>query len=322
MKITLDTNCIINLLDTATTTATSSTELAALIRAALSGEAEIAITTRVEADMLKDKDAKRRAEMLQHLEMFPVIGSVARFDTSKWDSEDAYADGHIARLAEDLTKVLFPALNPGDKRYGNKLNDVDHLVGHVVNRRDIFVTDDNDMLRKAETLKRSPGIVVMSPADCLAYLNQVTQRKQAQPLPSSSRNATYHSKALAGRVTFDYSNNNGRYSIGDGHFLFETAWSKASQSSIHAYSDPASIDAVALAKGASRITDIKDATAYDYSSRVRSPCTGQIVVWRNVNGLYAATQIVGIKIDSRGAMVDELAFDYVVLDDGSSDFSA
>jgi len=37
---------------------------------------------------------------------------------------------------------------------------------------------------------------------------------------------------LSGRVTFDYSNNNGKYIIGNDELLFETAWSKASGDSI------------------------------------------------------------------------------------------
>ena len=44
-------------------------------------------------------------------------------------------------------------------------------------------------------------------------------------LPSSER---YVSPTPRGRVTFDYSNNNGRYSIGSGELMFETKWSKSS----------------------------------------------------------------------------------------------
>lgn len=48
----------------------------------------------------------------------------------------------------------------------------------------------------------------------------------------------YVSPALSGTVTFDYSNNNGRYVVGAGDFAFETAWSGASDTAIHAYRDP------------------------------------------------------------------------------------
>ena len=48
----------------------------------------------------------------------------------------------------------------------------------------------------------------------------------------------YSSERLKGRKTFDYSNNNGRYIIGKNELKFETAWSKASDDSIHVYNDP------------------------------------------------------------------------------------
>ena len=48
----------------------------------------------------------------------------------------------------------------------------------------------------------------------------------------------YVSPALSGSVTFDYSNNNGRYALGAGDMLFETAWSGGGLTSIHAYTAP------------------------------------------------------------------------------------
>ena len=62
-----------------------------------------------------------------------------------------------------------------------------------------------------------------------------------------------HSKSLSGDVSFDYSAWNGLYIIGDGEYLFETAWSKASDKSIHVVNDPKSIHGLAIAKGAKEI---------------------------------------------------------------------
>lgn len=50
----------------------------------------------------------------------------------------------------------------------------------------------------------------------------------------------YVSPAMSGVVTFDYSNNNGRFVVGAGDMAFETAWSGGSSHSIHAYTDPLS----------------------------------------------------------------------------------
>ena len=121
-------------------------------------------------------------------------------------------------------------------------------------------------------------------------------------------------------MTFDYSNNDHCFTIGTGAFLFETRWSKASDTSIHAYKDSPTIAAIALVKTVEVISNIRDAAAYDYSSRCRTPQTGQIVLWRNISGLYAATKILDIKDDTRGAPADKLTFEYVILDDGGADF--
>ncbi len=136
-------------------------------------------------------------------------------------------------------------------------------------------------------------------------------------LPGSEK---YSSPGAHGTITFDYSNNNGRYSIGQGQLMFETAWSKASNTSIHAYSDSHSIKSIALVKDKQNINDIDSANSYDVSSRVRSPLLREIIIWKNVNGYYAATKIINIKDDTRGDSNDELTFEYVIKTDGLDNF--
>lgn len=120
----------------------------------------------------------------------------------------------------------------------------------------------------------------------------------------------YVSKALSGAVTFDYSNNNGHYVLGVGDMAFETAWSGASNESIHAYSDPPGIRSVALAVGAKEIAEIVDASIYDNSSRVRTPRLGEIVVWQNVSGYFMATKIEKVQNRGHGSEKDEMVFSY------------
>ena len=134
----------------------------------MAGVVQVSITTRVEDDLLKDKDEARRAEILRILGLFPVIGSIGRWGVSTWDGGDLWATEDSSRTADEIQRILFPGLTAEHPRHGNRMNDVDHLVGHVINKRDIFVTDDRTILRNADTLKRSFGIVVMKPADCVA----------------------------------------------------------------------------------------------------------------------------------------------------------
>ncbi len=124
-----------------------------------------------------------------------------------------------------------------------------------------------------------------------------------------------------GEVSFDYSGHNGRYVIGSGMLEFETMWTKASDTRIRVYNDPSSINGVALAHGCTSISEVSDAKSLDYTSRSRTPSLGQVVVLRNVNGFYAALQVVEIKDDSRQHDRDELRFRYAIQSDGSASFT-
>ena len=129
--------------------------------------------------------------------------------------------------------------------------------------------------------------------------------------------------SLVGEVVFNYSNHNGLYILGRDTLEFETDWSKASNTSIHVYNDPSSINGIALGRtGWTNINQVTDAQTLDYTSRVRTPRIGQIVLFRNIHGFYAATQILNIKDDTRGDDHDELRFQYVIQPNGSDDFTA
>lgn len=127
---------------------------------------------------------------------------------------------------------------------------------------------------------------------------------------------------LAGDVAFAYSKYNGRYVIGRGTLEFETKWTKASDTSIHVYNDPASINGVALAPlGLTEISQLMNAESLNYTSRARTPRLGQIVVFRNIHGFYAAVQVLEIKDDTRGDDCDELSFRFAIQPNGSDSFS-
>jgi hypothetical protein len=133
--------------------------------------------------------------------------------------------------------------------------------------------------------------------------------------------ARYVSPAMSGIVTFDYSNNNGRYVIGDGDMAFETAWSDGGNTAIHAYNDPPSIRSVALALDAKGIADVTDASKYDTSSRARTPNLGEIVIWQNTAGYYLATKVEKLQSRGHGRPADEMTFSYVIAPTKSSTFA-
>jgi hypothetical protein len=131
----------------------------------------------------------------------------------------------------------------------------------------------------------------------------------------------YSSPAMSGTVTFDYSNNNGRYVFGAGDMAFETAWSRGGGNMIHAYTDPPSIRSVAVATGATEIAQIDDATRYDPSSRVRSPFVGEILIWQNSAGYFLATKILALSVRGPGNASDEVTLQYTIAPNKASAFT-
>lgn len=318
MKVTFDTNCLINYFDQNSETATSREEIAELLRLATSGRISVAITTRTENDLYQDRDRGRRDNMLSTLAMFDVIGSIARWDESFWDKGDFWADDATSDLNDQIASIVFPGLSNDDPRFANKIRDVDHLTAHRVANRDIFVTDDGTVNRRKEGL-RGLGIVVMRPAECLAFVEHLFSQSDHRVFPSIS-DSNHRDDRMSGTVEFDYSNYNGLFSLGSGVFLFDTKWSKAGDKRIHAYSDGKSVDAVAHARSARDISDVRDAGALDFSSRVRTIPVGGVAIWRNANGVFGATKVLAISDNTRGAERDSLSLEFKILVEGG-DFS-
>jgi hypothetical protein len=128
------------------------------------------------------------------------------------------------------------------------------------------------------------------------------------------------SPALQGELSFDYSNNDGCYLIGEGNAEFLTRWTHASKQSIHAYTDRTNV-AIALAGAGTSLGDLNDASSLDFSSRVRTPSIQEILVLENHQGRYAAIKVLELKSRSRGDDRDWARMAYWILPDGSTDFT-
>ena len=150
------------------------------------------------------------------------------------------------------------------------------------------------------------------------YFQNIKEFSKQKFIPSNEK---YTSPAKEGIVNFDYSNNNGKYFIGDAELMFELAFSKSSDYNIQLYNDPQSIKSVAVVKDTNNIKAIKDARNYDSSSRVRRPNINQIAIIQNINGFYAAIKILSIKDDTRGYINDEVLFEYIIQTNGTPDFT-
>jgi hypothetical protein len=132
-----------------------------------------------------------------------------------------------------------------------------------------------------------------------------------------------HFSSPQGEATFDYSNHDGKAFFGEGDWLFETKWSRAGGDSIHLYNDPPSIKGIAIARGASSISEITSATvhALDFTSRARSPREGQVAIVENTNGYMIAIQLLDVLSEGHGDGQDHITVRYSILTDRSRDFS-
>ena len=171
-KITLDTNCVINLFDPTSPSRESVEDLEAIIKAGNDGRADICITTRAEFDVEHDKDSERMKTMLRHIASLPKIGTVGRWDVTKWDIGDFWADENSLLLEERVRNALFPNFAETNPRYRNELADIDHVVGHICAHRDIFVTSDKHILKRSSPLTTSDNLSVMKPSKCRLFLER------------------------------------------------------------------------------------------------------------------------------------------------------
>lgn len=136
------------------------------------------------------------------------------------------------------------------------------------------------------------------------HLNVVTSNNNKKVVES------YERTELSGTVSFDYSSNNGRFKIGADRYLFTTKWSTAGTNSIHTYNDE--IVGVAMDKEIKDINHITNFSDLDFSSRVRTPSEGDIIIIKNGFDNFAALQIIDVSNKDRGDERDELKFEYVV----------
>ncbi|WP_081077733.1 hypothetical protein [Burkholderia stagnalis] len=131
----------------------------------------------------------------------------------------------------------------------------------------------------------------------------------------------YSSINESGQVDFVYEENDGKFTIGQAPWAFETMWTKGSDEVIYLYKDPPSIDAIARAVDATSISDVIDAATLGFSSRTIQLRKDEVAVLRNVNGYYAAVKISSITDRFRGGHTNDMvSFEYQILSDGSRSF--
>ena len=188
LRLTLDTSCVIHAVG-GQRYAADVEELASLCAL---GWAELWLTTAFDEDQATAGD-DRRAANLRWISQRQVMGQIPqplRLDYSMLDGRSILIDDRTAAAGQAIEEILLPpGLRPGaldvsdDRlmdRFRKRIRDVQHLSSHFFHGHDVFVTsDDDDMIKKRDELRRRTGIVIDNPAE--AVLRVRNSIHQAQP---------------------------------------------------------------------------------------------------------------------------------------------
>jgi hypothetical protein len=130
------------------------------------GKVSIAVSTRITFDVSKDP----LRTMLEGLDFMVCskVGTGFRIGYSQLDSGDMLVGQEYEGQQKALMDLIWPFSDPEKPDYQNKISDIDHLLGHKLAGRDVFITRDDAILNQHKRLEADFGIQVMSPPQFLA----------------------------------------------------------------------------------------------------------------------------------------------------------
>jgi len=157
LKITLDTNCFFDYFER------TSEYIKELVNHAEKGDIELAMTTRVISDTRDKGYGKDESHIWNKIQSFPLIetiGTAFRLNESYIGSEDFIISEDRSKMIDDLSKIM----------KGAQTEDIDHIFGHIIGKRDIFVTSDSHFLNHHEELLNKFGVLVLKPEDTVKQI--------------------------------------------------------------------------------------------------------------------------------------------------------
>ena len=144
-----------------------------LLDLAMRGQVDLAITSRISAD-IPDLPLANRINDLPELSV-QQIGSVFRLDYSALDGGDVLGSDSFL----DVTTAIDDKFDrQGRRKKRPDWRDWDHLHGHYLSGREMFLTWDRPLLEVASELQEKLGIVVQTPQEYLASQADFTRNSQ------------------------------------------------------------------------------------------------------------------------------------------------
>jgi len=159
LKITLDTNCFFDYFERAPK------YIKELVNHAEKGNIELAMTTRVISDTRDKSSSKGESLIWNKIQTFPLIetiGTAFRLDVSYLGSGDFLISEDDSKMVNDLTELM----------KGAQTRDIDHIFGHMIGKRDIFVTSDPHFLDHHDELLNGFGALVLKPEDAVKQIER------------------------------------------------------------------------------------------------------------------------------------------------------
>ncbi len=155
---TLDTSCVINLLDAEGQQ--SDPALVSLLRLGLQGRIQVRVTEIVEQEV-----PTPRLHIRDRLAALPVHDVVARAEER-------------GKLAEEYLCALWPNSRADSRAKEHARRDCLHLASHKICGGSIFVTLDADLARRCRLRQKQVPLQVMSPAEALATIGSAIRDRE------------------------------------------------------------------------------------------------------------------------------------------------
>jgi len=245
-----------------------------------------------------------------------ILGSAFRGQYAEGDHAEYTLLQKVLKGQNVSGTTLFATLEPCTYRKTPDFKSCcEWIIGRGIKHVRIGMLDPNPSIygKGCRTLRAAGITLDFFPADLRSEIETDNREFIAQ----YSANTDF-----SGTVSFDYTNNDGHYTLGNSECRFTTTWTTAGVGSIYAYNDHETIDTIAIADdGSTKINEITDATVYVANARSRLINTGEILVIKNTNGFWAAIKILEVHCKNHATGHHELKFEFKILPDRSSNFS-
>jgi len=128
------------------------------------------------------KTKRKKKKLLDFANNVGVIRSVFRYGISRYGSisDDVIRDGYgsleTVEMENKLRDIMFEGFSFGEFNGKSKkrIADVDHLLAHILAKRDYFITSDKrHFINNREMLKAEFGVEILTPEDFVKMYDNV-----------------------------------------------------------------------------------------------------------------------------------------------------